>query len=155
LRVVSENKFVIDETRQQLLDGMPNTFRELFQQSYPFYLREIEIMRKMYPYLTLVLLSLVCINGLTGDAHYIVLDVVKASNKPLKIKPHVFNRDGGREYAFASLALPYIKDAKIRKRITAATWCGTPTMTYVLKNGRPTENELRMEAALIDARDQK
>jgi hypothetical protein len=113
------------------------------------------MMRKIHLYLTIVLLSLVCINGLTSDAHYVELDVVKASIKPMKAKPHVYNTDGNRGYAFASLALPYIKDEKIRKEIAAATWCGTPTMTYVLKNGRPSENELRMEATLIEARYRK
>jgi hypothetical protein len=110
------------------------------------------MMQKIHLYLTIVLLFFVCINGLTGDAHYEELVVVKASRTPMKMKPHFINRDGNREYAIASLALPYIKDAKIRKRIAAATWCGTPTMTYVLKNGRPSENELRMEATLIEAR---
>ena len=109
-------------------------------------------MQKTHLYLTIVLLALVCINGLTGDAHYVELAVVKASGIPMKIKPHVVNTEGNRGYALASLALPYIKNEKIRKHIAAATWCGTPTMAYVLKNGNPTENELRMEATLIEAR---
>jgi hypothetical protein len=113
------------------------------------------MMQKTHLYLSMVLLSLVCINGLTSDAHYAEPAVVKASKKPMKAKPHVVNTDGDRGYAFASLALPYIKDEKIRKHIAAATWCGTPTMAYVLKNGRPSENELRMEATLIEARYQK
>jgi hypothetical protein len=110
------------------------------------------MMQKIHLYLTIVLLSLVCINGLTGDAHHVELAVVKASKIPIKIKPHFINMDGGRKYAAFSLALPYINDAKIKKRIAAATWCGTPTLNYVLKHGRPTENELRMEATLIEAR---
>jgi len=110
------------------------------------------MMRKIHLYLTIVLLSLVCINGLTSDAHYIELDVVKASTIPMKVKPYFYNTDGDREYAISHLALPYIKDTEIKNRIAAATWCGTPTLNYVLKNGMPTENELRMEATLIELR---
>jgi hypothetical protein len=113
------------------------------------------MMQKIHLYLTIVLLSSVCINGLTGDAHYVELAVVKASKIPMKIKPNFINKDDNRKYAMSQMALPYIKDAKIRKHMAGATWCGTPTMTYVLKNGRPSENELRMEATLIEAQYRK
>ena len=97
-------------------------------------------------------MSLTCINGLTSDVHYIKLDVVKASSKPMKLKPKVHNTDGGRSYAYGQLAIPYIKDAAIRKKLAKMLWCGTPTLQYFSKHPRPSENELRMEAALIEAR---
>ena len=108
--------------------------------------------RFLYQFVSIALVSLVCINGLTSDVHYVKLDVVKASNKPMKIKPRIYNTDGGRSYAFAQLAVPFIKDEKIRKKVASFTWCGTPTWQYYSKHPRPSENELRMEAALIEAR---
>ena len=108
-------------------------------------------------FVSITLVSLVCINGLTSDVYYIELDVVKASSKPMKVRPikievrtHITDRN--RSYAYAQLAVPYIKDEKIRKKVAAFTWCGTPTWQYFSKHPRPTETELRMEAALSEAR---
>ena len=108
--------------------------------------------RFLYQFVSITLVSLVCINGLTSDVHYVEPKIVKASSKPMKIKPRIYNTDGGRSYAFAQLAVPFIKDEKIRKKVASFTWCGTPTFEYFSKHPRPSENELRMEAALIEAR---
>jgi hypothetical protein len=113
------------------------------------------MMQKIHLYLTIVLLSSVCINGLTGDAHYVELAVVKASKIPMKIKPHFINMDGGRDYAMSQMAVPYIRDEKTRKEIALATWCGTPTWRYLANHPRPSEDELRMEATLIETRYRK
>jgi hypothetical protein len=110
------------------------------------------MIHKIHLYLTIVLLSLVCINGLTADAHYVEMDIVKAPKAPIKVRPHFYNTDGGRGYAMSQLAVPYIRDEKIRKEIALWTWCGTPTWQYFSKHTRPTEDELRMEATLIEAR---
>jgi hypothetical protein len=103
-------------------------------------------------FVSITLVSLVCINGLKSDARYVELNIVNAPKLPMKVKPIFYNTDGGRNYAFSQLAVPFIKDEKIRKQVALATWCGTPTWGYLANHPRPSEEELRMEATLITAK---
>ena len=83
------------------------------------------------------------------------IPVVKAPAGPFKVKLtslppyHGFI---GAEYALDSLALPYIKDKSIRKSLATILWCGTPTIDYLLKKGRPSEQVLKDRAVSIEAR---
>ena len=56
------------------------------------------------------------------------------------------------EYALNALAIPYIKDKRLRKWVALSHWCGTPTWDYVMKMGMPEEQVLRERAAVIEAR---
>ena len=110
------------------------------------------MLRTSQYYLTIILVVLVCINGLTSDAYIVELDVVKASKRPIKVKPKFYNSVDGMNYAIVQLAIPYIKDENIKKKVARVYWCGTPTWGYLANHPMPSENDLRMEASLIEAR---
>ncbi|MBT3766182.1 MAG: hypothetical protein HOB79_17405 [Rhodospirillaceae bacterium] len=109
--------------------------------------------RTSYLIFTMALVSVTCISGLTSSAGPFELPVVKAPAGPFKVKPssgpQLSLMDG--EYALNALAIPYIKDKRIRETVAIFHWCGTPTWDYVMKRGMPEEQVLRDRAARIEA----
>jgi hypothetical protein len=110
------------------------------------------MLRFLNLFVSITLVLLVCINGLTSDVFYVEPEIVKASNGPMRIKPSIYNTDGGRSYAYAQLAVPFIKDEIIRKKVASFTWCGTPTWEYFAYHPWPTKDQLRIEATLLEAK---
>lgn len=54
------------------------------------------------------------------------------------------------DWALDALAIPYIKDQRIKERIAQMHWCGTPALEYLASNARPSENMLITRAATIE-----
>ena len=112
------------------------------------------MLRKSYILFIMALISVTCINGLTTSAGPFELPVVKAPAGPFKVKPSSLPQlslmDG--EYALNALAIPYIKDERLRKMVASLYWCGTPTVDYVMKRGMPEEQVLKDRAVEIEAR---
>ena len=52
--------------------------------------------------------------------------------------------------ALDALAIPFIKDPKIRERLGQMHWCGTPEMKYLANNPRPSEDVLIARAAEME-----
>jgi len=111
------------------------------------------MLRTTYLVFTFALISVTCINGLTSSAGPFELPVVKAQAGPFKVKPPSLPQlslmDG--EYALNALAIPYIKDKRIRETVALFHWCGTPTIDYVMKRGMPEEQVLKDRAARLEA----
>ena len=53
-------------------------------------------------------------------------------------------------YALDALAIPYIKDQKIKERVAQIHWCGTPVLEYLASNERPSDNVLIARAAKLE-----
>jgi hypothetical protein len=110
--------------------------------------------RTTYLIFTMALISVTCINGLTSSAGPFELPIVKAPAGPFKVKPSSRPQFSftDSEYALNALAIPFIKDKRIRKWVALFHWCGTPTMDYVMKRGMPEVQVLKDRAAMIEAR---
>jgi uncharacterized protein YceK len=50
-------------------------------------------------------------------------------------------------WALDALAIPYIKDEKIKERVAQIHWCGTPVLEYLASNERPSDDVLIARAA--------
>ena len=112
------------------------------------------MLRKSYILFIMSLISVTCINGLTSSAGPFELPIVKAPAGPFKVKPSSlpsFNFTDS-EYALNALAIPYIKDKRLRKMVASLYWCGTPTVNYVMNRGMPEEQVLKDRAVEIEAR---
>ena len=54
------------------------------------------------------------------------------------------------DWALDALAIPYIKDPRIKERVSQMHWCGTPEWEYLLSNARPSEDALIARAAKME-----
>ena len=121
--------------------------------------------RTSYVIFTFALISVTCISGLSSSAGPFELPVVKSTPVQSKAAPKSlgglsFDAElsllglGPIRYAYAlnSMAIPYIKNPKIRKSFARFYWCGTPAITYLITNGTPSEQLLMKRAAIIEAR---
>ena len=119
--------------------------------------------RTSYLIFTMVLVSVVCINGLSSSAGSSELPVVKSTSVQSKAAPKslgVLSSDtelsllglGSDEaYAFNSMAIPYIENPKIRKSFARFYRCGTPAIDYWMTHGTPSPYLLEERAARIEA----
>ena len=119
--------------------------------------------RTSYLIFTMVLVSVVCINGLSSSAGPSELPVVKSTPVQSKAAPKslgVLSSDtelsllglGSDEaYAFNSMAIPYIENPKIRKSFARFYRCGTPAIDYWMTHGTPSPYLLEERAARIEA----
>ena len=100
--------------------------------------------RTSYVIFTFALISVTCISGLSSSAGPFEPPVVKSTPVQSKAAPKSLDWPLGlgsdEAYALNSMAIPYIKNPKIRKSIARFYWCGTPTQNYVMNNGMPPEN---------------
>lgn len=112
------------------------------------------MLRKVYTTLSVFLVSVTCINGLSRDAVLFEIPVVNAPEGPMKVRPQG-KHSNDEEYALTALAIPYIKDDVLRKSMERAYWCGTPTGYYLSRNPRPSKEHLVQLAARIEARNLK
>ena len=96
------------------------------------------------------------------------LPVVKAPPGDFKVRPFYsldyhdpkaqfddrvwFDSGSDTSYALDALALDYIPNPYIRREIGSVYWCGTPTLDYSWKYGKPPEKYLRKRAARMEAK---
>ena len=109
--------------------------------------------RTSYVIFTFALISVTCISGLSSSAGPFELPVVKSTPVQSKaVSKSLIGLGSDEEYALNSMAIPYIKNPKIRKAFARSYWCGTPAIQYTATNGMPSPQLLIKRAAIIEAR---
>jgi hypothetical protein len=106
--------------------------------------------------LGITLVVVVCVTGLERDSKGFHIPMIKAQPGPWKVKAKFSEKSvtlssSEHSYALNQLSIPYIQDPKIRKLAWGIYWCGTPTMSYLLANSRPTVGELEKNAVKLEA----
>ena len=122
------------------------------------------MMRTSYVMFTFALISVTCISGLSSSAGPFEPPVVKSTPVQSKAAPKSMGGLGSdaelsllglgsdEAYALNSMAIPYIKNPKIRKSFARFYRCGTPAMYYMVTHGMPSPQLLIKRAAIIEAR---
>ena len=109
--------------------------------------------RTSYVIFTFALISVTCISGLSSSAGPFEPPVVKSTPVQSKVvSKSLLGLGSDAEYALNSLAIPYIKNPKIRKSFARFYRCGTPAMYYMMTHGMPSPQLLIKRAAIIEAR---
>ena len=120
--------------------------------------------RTSYVIFTFALISVTCISGLSSSAGPFEPPVVKSTPVQSKVVSNsllglgsdaelsLLGLGSDEAYALNSMAIPYIKNPKIRKSIARFYWCGTPALQYTMTHGTPSEQLLMKRAAIIEAR---
>ena len=81
------------------------------------------------------------------------IPLVQAAEGPFKVRPDPKRYDVPlKGYVLDQLAIPYIKDKKIRDDYAKTYWCGTPTAQYLKNNPAPDPTFLKMHAETLIAR---
>jgi hypothetical protein len=114
------------------------------------------IIRKLELGIGVILVVIVCLMGLEKDSKEFQVSLIKAQPEPWKVRATISNRSvrrssSERSYALNQLSIPYIQDPALRKFARGIYWCGTPTISYLLSNSRPTNSELKKNAVRLAA----
>jgi hypothetical protein len=86
------------------------------------------------------------------------IPLVQAAEGPFKERPpkRAYSiLPGDFDYVMDQLAIPYIKDKKIRDYYAKTFWCWTPAMDYLQHNLEPDPALLKKRAERLAARYQK
>jgi hypothetical protein len=83
------------------------------------------------------------------------IPLVQAAEGPFKVRPPKRAypiSPGDLDYVMDQLAIPYIKDKKIRDYYAKTFWCWTPAMDYLQHNPEPDPALLKKRAERLVAR---